>query len=212
VLAPFDVSWAQVLVSGANFVDSSDAVCRFDDFTSPAVFLNASAVECYTPSHATGFVTVEYSNNGVSFTAAGLAFEYYMPMLASAVKPLYATASGGTLITVSGAAFTARAVAPSCRIGGLEAPAEYTGTLCSLYDGTVCSAWNATALTCRAPAHAPGAHAVEISLDQVLSPLPPSLPPCPSHSDWPRNRPLGGCTKPLLHACMLTPRRVFVRR
>ena len=38
----------------------------------------------------------------VDFTSSGLLYEYYTPMLATSVKPLYATTAGGTLITISG--------------------------------------------------------------------------------------------------------------
>jgi len=38
----------------------------------------------------------------VDFTSSGLLYEFYTPMLATSVKPLYATAAGGTLITISG--------------------------------------------------------------------------------------------------------------
>jgi hypothetical protein len=111
----------EVSLQGSEFQHSSSALCRFGSISTPVAFVSPTNVSCIVPPHQEGVVIVEYSLNGVDFTAHGTPFKYFAVPVAKAVSPARGQTSGGTRVRVQGHNFVSDDVI--CKFGGIEAAA-----------------------------------------------------------------------------------------
>jgi hypothetical protein len=134
---------SRVLVTGANFVNSSGLYCRFGEIVMLATFVNSSALRCTAPRWGAGPVAVEVTNyaphTGAGEAAAtsgfnpedldlytddGVLFMYQEALGVTRVTPLSGPVEGGTVVLVDGSAFAnASGALLLCRFGDATAPA-----------------------------------------------------------------------------------------
>ena len=65
-----------VTISGANFYNNADLMCMFGGIKTVATYLSPSSLQCETPRHAAGTVTVSVSTNNQDFLTNSLIFTY----------------------------------------------------------------------------------------------------------------------------------------
>jgi IPT/TIG domain len=155
-----------VQVHGAGFSDApaGSVLCRFSDYstagavvTVPAQYASDSVVTCSAPPSDTAkAVAVSVSfDAGETFASKTAAVFYYVsvPQLSS-LKPATGPEHGGTVVTLVGSGF-ARAYSYACEFAttGDEQATVVTATFLS-----------STSVACVAPASAPGAVAVHLSV------------------------------------------------
>jgi hypothetical protein len=119
-----------VVVTGANFRDSSSLGCRIGGVTAPAEFVSASEVRCVVPSSLPiGPALVTLANNGEDYDSVpGVEIEVEATPLVEAVMPPRALKQGGAIINVYGSGFVQRSGIALCRFGSdppTTAPALY---------------------------------------------------------------------------------------
>jgi hypothetical protein len=133
----------ELYVAGHNFSDSANLCCRFGDGTGlgvgtmgngghwdvvTAYWYSSTEIRCNVPRHAPGFVFVEVSNDGVSFTRSGVVLEYYVSASVNWVRPTHGPEFGSTGVTVYGSHFK-RSAGLLCRFGTtVVAAARYVST------------------------------------------------------------------------------------
>lgn len=136
---------ATVRVIGTNF--QSGATITFDgDPCAPVTFVSATELDCVTPAHVLGAVTVEVTNPDTQVGSLGNAYTYRLPPTLSSVSPAGGTTAGGTAIVLTGTDFMAGA----------------TVTIDSVAC-TVTAETPPTSITCTTPAHAAGAFDVSVT-------------------------------------------------
>ena len=106
------------LVTGRNFLNTSQLACIFDNDTTssllwfvPATFISDTSISCITPEHSLDTVLVRVTLNGEDYSdnsvngAAPVLYTYVDVWSVSTITPTYGFASGGTLVTVTGSNF-----------------------------------------------------------------------------------------------------------
>lgn len=76
-----------VTVTGVNFGECEQVVCRFGAVVVPAYVLSSSTLWCVSPAAETGSSTVEVSMNGVDFSADGIEFVHFAVPTVGAILP-----------------------------------------------------------------------------------------------------------------------------
>lgn len=114
-----------VNLTGTALGDGSMWRCSFGTVEFGAEYHDdAERVSCFSPPHATDEVTVNVSTDGgTSYCAAEhgpLLFRYYSPPNVSAISPASGSTEGGTLVTVTGAGFSALSGPKVCAFGQLR--------------------------------------------------------------------------------------------
>lgn len=97
-----------VLISGYNFVDSSDMSCKFGAGVVSARFISTSQIECVSPTSSSEFsVELLISQNGVDFATSSTptTFTYQPTISISSISPTFGPSSGNTQVTVAGTNF-----------------------------------------------------------------------------------------------------------
>ena len=94
-----------IFVRGVNFLNTTSLQCRFGTAVVRGVFISPRAVACIAPFVTSGKrVFVDISNNGIDFTASGIAYEY----LEKCARGFYCSgldmspAPNGTVVSRSG--------------------------------------------------------------------------------------------------------------
>ena len=137
-----------VTVTGANFLNTSDLMCRFGDAVVDAVYQSDSAVICEAPPSREGSVMLQVTTNGNDFTLPGLAFTFTSSLTVTSILPISGTHNGGTLVTVFGSNFIDSS-SLTCHFG-TAAP--------------VLARWvSSIQLECVSPAQSPGTASLEVS-------------------------------------------------
>jgi len=93
-----------VEVTGMLFSNEFNPTCRFGSILVTAKFLSSTIISCITPpaSDSSYTVSVEVSNDGVTFSNAGKQFYYYAVF---SISPVIGEISDHTKVTVSGINF-----------------------------------------------------------------------------------------------------------
>lgn len=91
-----------VRITGVNFADTQDLLCRFggDDVT--ALAMSLTSVLCYSPEHAPGAVLLQVSANGIDFFG-DLSFHYVNTLLSTSSRQR--GDAGNQFVELSGEAF-----------------------------------------------------------------------------------------------------------
>ena len=121
--------------------------CRFDTEIVVGTFVTSSTMQCYSPGHsATSGVPLEISSNNQDYSTEGMTFEYQDDVDVTLIFPIGGSTAGGTIVTVSGDAFTSAA---TCRF--------------NLALATSATVQSSSTMLCESPAHAAGLAAVEVT-------------------------------------------------
>ena len=117
-----------VVVQGQLFSERAASLgyiyCRFGNELSPGRYVASDTLQCVSPPHLAGNVTMEISMNSQDFTAGGAVFSYVGPTIQS-IHPTIGPEHGGTLITVDGVHMP-RGAPTQCRFGASgSAPAVW---------------------------------------------------------------------------------------
>ena len=94
-----------VTVTGRNFVDSSNLVCRFGSINVQASYINSSRISCVTPKQDPGVVRFAVSNNGDDLSAAVLKFTFIESCEINQIIPSRGPITGGTRLKLLGSGF-----------------------------------------------------------------------------------------------------------
>lgn len=141
---------AKIVVSGVNFPNVVGLSCSFGSNDVPAIWINATRVECETPRRNAGQASFVLGVNQWS-TLNQLEFVYVPPFEVLRLSPSRGPTSGGTQVTVIGTNFSI--ASPSyCRFGWLETEAIFL---------------NASAIRCVTPASHHSA-SVSVAISQSL--------------------------------------------
>jgi sugar lactone lactonase YvrE len=134
----------QVTITGTNFVPAG-AQIDFGGISVTAAGMTASQMSATTPPHSAGAVNVKVTNpDGQSATLPN-GFTYISPPTISSINPASGPASGGTAVTIIGAAFVGAALVT---LGGVDARATVV---------------NATTINATTPPHAAGSVDVTVT-------------------------------------------------
>ena len=117
-----------VVVLGTGFSRANAETCEFGGTAVPAQFINATHVQCTTPSRldlvkaarSAHAVELVVSRNGVLASTTSATFRYMVPLTIDHVEPNFGSTRGGTQVTVHGTGFGGEAV---CSFGGVVVPA-----------------------------------------------------------------------------------------
>lgn len=138
-----------LVVSGTGF--RSGATVTFGGTAAPMVSVNsATQLTVTTPPRATaGAVTVVVTNTDGQSATVPAGFTYIAPPTITSIAPTQGYASGNTLVTITGTAFST-SPAVNFVVGGTSLP------------GTSVTRVSATQITARTPAHTPGLADVQV--------------------------------------------------
>ena len=112
----------RVVVLGGGFRDAYTLRCGFGSSVTPVLarFIDESQLECVTPFHVAGNVSLLLSMNGQQFSMSGATYTYQASAGVSYVLPSAVLSEGGTPVTVHGSGFSSSSEAAgmlTCRIG-----------------------------------------------------------------------------------------------
>jgi hypothetical protein len=141
-----------VTVYGSHFEDTALIRCRFGTVVVPILeFVSTSQVKCLSPfnRHGAGSVSVEVSQNNVTFSDNFILFRYDDYSSIAAINPSSGPSIGGTLVHVKGVNFVVDE-ALRCKFGDFVVPARYISS---------------TELLCTSPLHRAGAYSLEVTLN-----------------------------------------------
>lgn len=114
----------EILVYGSNFISSPSLTCSFGGVHLEAVFVSVDVVRCTTPRHMPASVFLEVSNDGIAFSASGVAFTFHADPSVLGIEPDHGPTEGSTPVTVIGNHFR-RSSALSCQFGDTAVPGRF---------------------------------------------------------------------------------------
>ena len=114
----------RVVVLGGSFRESYTLRCGFGSSVAPVLarYVDENQLECVTPVHASGGVSLLLSMNGQQYGASGATYTYLESMRVSYVSPSIVLAEGGTPVTVHGDGFSSASESMgllTCRLGSV---------------------------------------------------------------------------------------------
>lgn len=113
-----------ILVHGSNFKSSPTLTCSFGGVHRNATFLSDVAARCVAPRHTPTDVILEVSNDGETFSASGLKFEFHSDPSILSIDPPHGSVEGSTLVTITGGQFRFSSNV-TCRFGDTAVPGLY---------------------------------------------------------------------------------------
>ena len=158
---------------------ASFLTCKFGTIAPLRSRAAGLGVECASPAHKSGLISVAASVNSEVWSTSELAFEYMSSATVFAIAPASGPVSGGTVVHVMGSSLVGENVL--CRFGLEVVAGEYIGgdELCTSEINSAVLPANATGLStmtqrseqcmgwvevaCMAPPHAAGIVTVEVS-------------------------------------------------
>ena len=143
----------RVSLLGGGFRDAYTLRCAFGSTSAPVLarYVDESQLECSSPVHAAGSVSVLLSMNGQQYAASGVSYTYQVAASVSYISPSAALSEGGTPLTVHGHGFSSASESLgllTCRIGGAVRRAVWASS---------------SALVCNSTRAAAGESRVEVS-------------------------------------------------
>ena len=95
-----------ILLIGTNFKPRSTLTCRFGALQVIATFIDNKTIRCALPSmpreYLSDFIALSVSLNGVDFSSDPVSLNIQTPPVATFLTPLFASARGGKVVTVTG--------------------------------------------------------------------------------------------------------------
>ena len=93
-------------VSGTGFKNTSVLYCRFGSLPPvEGLYLSTTRVQCVSPMHQIGSVSIEVTTNGVDYSEDMVQYRYYASPAVSHVVPSSGPTEGGTVVSVYGRNF-----------------------------------------------------------------------------------------------------------
>lgn len=111
----------EILVHGSKFISSPSLTCSFGGVHLEAIFVSVDLVRCMAPRHMPARVFLEVSNDGMEFSASGVAFTFHAEPSVCGIEPDHGPAEGSTPVTVIGNQFR-RSSDLSCQFGDTAVP------------------------------------------------------------------------------------------
>jgi len=131
-----------VRVYGENFVNDAQLNCSFgEDSSVPAFWVSSTVIECISPRHPLGGVSVSVVTEGLDAYSTMATFEFQHAVQLYDLSPVSGSSAGGTVVWIYGDHFVETS-ATFCRFG-IASPVSAVVV-------------NKTTLSCRAPQHMPG--------------------------------------------------------
>ncbi|KDO22135.1 hypothetical protein SPRG_10953 [Saprolegnia parasitica CBS 223.65] len=121
--APSLTNTTLVHVYGTNFRPTIELSCQVDSTMVPAIYVNATTVQCLLPPHPIGRVDLGVTTNGIEF-ALPVAFSFVPDVRVARVRPTFTLLPGQTPVFVQGQHFQ-NVSTLGCRFGDLFANATY---------------------------------------------------------------------------------------
>ena len=115
-----------VTIRSNTIILGSVISCEFSKTAVKAIPINVFEVECISPSHEQGVVSVALVLDNGTFKADDTSFEYYRPMTVSAVSPNMINSRSTTIVTLIGENFAG--FEPLCFFGDLSAAATFVSS------------------------------------------------------------------------------------
>lgn len=117
-----------VLVTGTNFVDTEDLMCRFGPLQVPGRWLASSMMTCISAAGGQAArVPVEVITNGVASVSEPIYFRYEGNPTVAEIHPSFGMVQGGTLISINGDEF-AFSSSLKARFGRVSVPATFVSS------------------------------------------------------------------------------------
>lgn len=113
-----------ILIHGSNFKSSLTLTCSFGGVYRNATFLSDVAARCVAPRHTPADVLLEVSNDGETFSASGVKFQFHSDPSVLSIAPRHGSMEGSTLVTVTGSQFRHTSNV-TCRFGDTAVPGLY---------------------------------------------------------------------------------------
>lgn len=132
-----------VTVNGTGFLVGASV--KFDTATCVVTAITATAIDCLTPAHAAGTVSVTVTNADTQSGTLASAYTYQAAPTVLSISPAYGNSAGGTSVTITGAGFLA---GTSVMIGG---------------NNCAVTAETSTTITCTTTAGSAGASDVQVT-------------------------------------------------
>ena len=116
----------RIKVLGSNFKDTKGLLCQFGRFSAATrgIFVNSRYIECLSPSHNPGIVSLSISNNGMDFSPSTAEYEFYGRVFIYSISPLQGTVAGGTTVKIRGSGFIFSSLL-RCKFGDREVGASF---------------------------------------------------------------------------------------
>ena len=140
-----------ITITAANFLNTTQLSCGFDTTSVPATYISSTVIQCITPPHDQGVVSVNVTNDGYEFVELPETFTYTLPInvTVSSLSPIVGWTTGGSLISIQADNFL------------------NTTELSCMFDTSVVSATyvSASNITCLTPIHTNGTVNVSVTND-----------------------------------------------
>ena len=91
-----------VTVNASFFTNSTSVACAFDATTTAAAYVSSTQLNCTTPPHQAGVVSVSVTNDGATWWLLSTEYTYVPDVTVTAVAPMRGPKTGGTDVTVTG--------------------------------------------------------------------------------------------------------------
>jgi hypothetical protein len=116
----------KVRIIGANFINSENLMCRFGTQSLPvrALFVHRRLIECVTPAHLPGSVSVAVSNNAADYGYRTAVFNYENRLEIQSFTPSFGPSTGGTRVEIEGHQFQFNSLL-SCKFNDTVVPGSY---------------------------------------------------------------------------------------
>jgi hypothetical protein len=137
----YETGGTKLRLLGVDLPYSESLSCRFQDESDHDVFTSAKwiserEIECMTPSHRPGKVSIDVTANGVDYTQhSHLIFEYLDVATVTSIKPSSGTLFGGSKVIVQGKNLVPKETDHTnvrCRFGHVEVDARIIKSSSSL--------------------------------------------------------------------------------
>ncbi|KAF0747261.1 hypothetical protein AaE_007787, partial [Aphanomyces astaci] len=125
-----------VTVSGAHFSPTLDLFCVFGTEFVAATFVNFDTIECVSPPHAPGSVSLGVSANGKDIVSFEAVLEYHQSGSVTAITPTTGSVDGNSVVVAVVSSNNLLSSAVFCKFGSVEVRA---------------AAINASAVSCLSP-------------------------------------------------------------
>lgn len=95
------------MVYGADFVAGKKIICNFDGILTRGIYVQLGQIECKSPPHVLGSVslTISYDGESSKFASESASFLYYETPVVTSIEPACGPVSGYTQIILKGKNF-----------------------------------------------------------------------------------------------------------
>lgn len=136
-----------IIITGTGF-ESTSIVSLDTTVCTSSLLISTTSIQCVTPAHAAGSVTVSVKNSDNQSGSLALGFQYIAAPTITSLNVSSGAEAGGDNITISGTGFL---IGATVKLGTTACSSVYVNPLLT------------TTITCTTPAHAAGAVTVTVT-------------------------------------------------